>query len=436
MGLVDTKLVGHLGAHALAGVGFGLTLVYLAQSFVSGLMRGVKVHTAHAVGEAKRVHATGNDAAAEHATFAQAGVVLGFCAGLLILWAGRDVTWVLQALDVDVAIRPSARAFVAAITLGAPSACVQFAMVQYRQGLGDSRLPSRIMLAGNLLNLVLAFALVRGAGPLPAMGVRGAGYATAIVLTVNALLLCAFGLPRRLPPRGRRSGAWRAAVTKIARVGAPTGLQFALELGAFVVMTAIMGHMGSEQLAAHHIALMVLRSSFLPGVAVGEATSVLVGQALGHGRPAEARATVRAALALAISFMLACGAVFLVGGGSILGAFSDDPSVLPLAQRLLWLAAVFQVSDAVNIVMRGALRGAKDAATPAKIGIAVVWLTVPPAAYVLGYRLGLGVLGGWIGFLIESTAGAVLLGLRWRARFELPRGATTLPKQSPSILST
>jgi MATE family multidrug resistance protein len=93
------------------------------------------------------------------------------------------------------------------------------------------------------------------------------------------------------------------------------------------------------------------------------------------------------------------------------------------------VAAVFQVLDAVNIVLRGALRGAKDVRVAAVIGVAVVWTCVPLAAWGLGERLGLGALGGWLGFLGETTLGSAALSWRWR------RAPFRRPEPAPSPLA-
>ncbi len=131
----------------------------------------------------------------------------------------------------------------------------------------------------------------------------------------------------------------------------------------------------------------MIRTSFLPGMAFGEAASVLVGQALGRRSVAQADRTTRAALLLATGFMSACGVVFAIGGGLIARAFTSDEAVAHVARNLLWIAAGFQVLDAANLVLRGALRGAKDVRVPMALGIGIVWTCIPPAALVLGALL-------------------------------------------------
>jgi MATE family multidrug resistance protein len=206
------------------------------------------------------------------------------------------------------------------------------------------------------------------------------------------------------------------AARGVAELGVPLGLQFFAETLAFATFTAVLGSIGEDEIAAHQIALNVIRVSFLPGVAVAEAASVLVGQALGARSLRQADATVKSALGLAVGFMALCGAAFALFGGAVAELFSRDPAVTAITRRLLLVAALFQVLDAVNIVLRGSLRGAKDVRVVAFRGIAIIWTCVPTSAYLLGKHMGLGALGGWLGFIGETTLSAALFWLRWKNR--------------------
>jgi MATE family multidrug resistance protein len=143
--------------------------------------------------------------------------------------------------------------------------------------------------------------------------------------------------------------------------------------------------------------------------------SVLVGQALGRRSLSDADRATAAALAVAVAFMAVCGIVFGAAGGSIARAFTDDPAVAKIARTLLNIAAAFQVLDAISIVLRGALRGAKDVRVPAFIGVTVIWTCVPTAAIFLGRLAGWGSAGGWLGFIAETALGAILFAWRWRS---------------------
>jgi len=409
MGLVDTKLVGGLGAAALGGVGVAMTVAFLGYMVVFGIMRGVKVCVAHAVG---RGHAH------RGVRYAQAGVVLGLLAGAVFGICTRDVGPLFRVIGIDPALVPYARSFLAAYTFGAPGSAVVSALVQHRQALSDSRTPMVVGLGGNVVNALLGWSLIYGHAGLPALGVRGGAYATATSEWLEAIVLLAL-----LVRDTRRAGTWAraraelpfaSALREVTALGLPTGIQFGSEMLAFATFTALLGSMGADQIAAHQIALATIRVSFLPGAAVGEAASVLVGQALGRRSLAQADRATRAALVVAVAFMAFWGVVFGVAGGAIARLFTDDPPVAHVARTLLWIAAAFQVLDATNMVLRSALRGAKDVRVPAFIGIAVVWTCVPTAAFVLGRLMGWGSAGGWLGFIAETAVGTLLFARRWR----------------------
>lgn len=407
IGLVDTKLVGGLGASALGGVGIATTIMFLFYSLVFGLMRGVKVRTAHAIGEGR-----GDDGFA----YAKAGMLIGGALGVVVLLVCRNVEPALAFLGTDASIVPFAREFAAAVTLGAPATCALAALIQHRQAIGDSRTPMIVGITGNIFNATFAYGLIYGRFGLPALGVRGGGYATATTEMLELAVMVALLLrdERRAQARSvRASMSMRKAIADVAELGVPTGLQFGAEMLAFSTFTALLSGIGKEEIASHQIALNVIRVSFLPGVAVAEASSVLVGRALGQRRLGEADAVAKRALLIAVGFMAICGVAFAFFGGFIAEFFSSDPQVAAISRRLLFVAAFFQVLDAVNIVLRGSLRGAKDVRAVALIGIAVVWTCVPTSAYLFGKLAGLGALGGWLGFIAETTFSAALFWRRW-----------------------
>ncbi len=416
LGLVDTKLVGGLGSAAVAGVGMGWTLLFLVQALVFGLMRGVKVRTAYATGQGRHEDAI---------RYGEAGVILGALIGVAVWIVAQDLTTILVWLRVDPATIPYADAFVKARAWGAIGTSAGAALIQYRQGLGDSRTPMIVGLGGNLVNAALAYALIYGKFGFPALGVRGAGYGTAITEVLELAVLVAL-LFRGRP---RPALSLRHALSEVLSLGVPTGLHFALEAAAFTLFTTVLGSMGAAELAAHHIALMTIRVSFLPGAAVAEAASVLVARALARRDLEEADGVTRSSLLLGIGFMSLCGVLFAVFGGAIGRAFASEPEVVSITRNLLLIAAVFQTLDAVNMILRGALRGAKDVRWVAVVGTAIMWICLPGSALVLGRHAGLGAVGGWIGFVFETTTASALLWLRWSRgawRAEIggpPRGA-------------
>src|SRR5262249_5185119 len=144
-------------------------LMFLCYSLSFGGMRGVKVRVAHAIGEGNAHHGF---------AYAKAGLVMALAFGVLVLLLCRDVGPLLLLLGADREIVPYASEFLAAVTLGAPATCALSALIQHRQGTGDSRTPMVVGILGNTFNALFAWMLIYGHAGMPALGVRGAGYAT------------------------------------------------------------------------------------------------------------------------------------------------------------------------------------------------------------------------------------------------------------------
>lgn len=409
MTLVSTLFVGRLGANALAGVGLGGVAAFGLIVFGFGLLRSVKVVVSQATGAGRR---------GDIPVYLAAGVALALALGLLGIGAGRGLAAFLPRLSASAEAGHLAAEYLWWRNLGAPFVLVAVALREARYGLGDSRSPLVSALGANLTNIALdaLFILVLG------LGVRGAGAATALSHVVEAALLVS---------ASRRPGfAWARVrlrhVGTLLRLGVPLGLQFLLEIGAFAVLVVVLAGIGAVDLAAHQIALQLTHISFLPALAVGEAASVMVGQAVGAGQDGLVPRVARRALLVATAYTGACALVFVGFAQLLAGAFTTDLAVRAVTVRLLWVAAAFQIFDGANAIARCVLRGTGDVRYPAVIAVVIAWVSTPPLAWLLGVRLGWGALGGWLGLCAEIVVGSSLLWWRlergsWRRAAEASR---------------
>lgn len=409
MTLVSTLFVGRLGANALAGVGLGGIAAFGLIVFGFGLLRSVKVVVSQATGAGRR---------GDIPVYLAAGVALALALGLLGIGAGRGLAAFLPRLSASAEAGHLAAEYLWWRNLGAPFVLVAVALREARYGLGDSRSPLVSALGANLTNIALdaLFILVLG------LGVRGAGAATALSHVVEAALLVS---------ASRRPGfAWARVrlrhVGTLLRLGVPLGLQFLLEIGAFAVLVVVLAGIGAVDLAAHQIALQLTHISFLPALAVGEAASVMVGQAVGAGQDGLVPRVARRALLVATAYTGACALVFVGFAQLLAGAFTTDLAVRAVTVRLLWVAAAFQIFDGANAIARCVLRGTGDVRYPAVIAVVIAWVSTPPLAWLLGVRLGWGALGGWLGLCAEIVVGSSLLWWRlergsWRKAAQASR---------------
>lgn len=407
MTLVDTLLVSRLGAAELAGVGLGGTAAFVLLCFSFGLLRGAKTLVAQAVGAGQ---------SGEVAAHRGAAVAAALAIGALTLLCGQVVSGLLPMLSASPAAGRAAAEYLAVRSLGAPLALLYVALREVRYGGGDAKRPMVATVAANAVNIGLAYVFVFVLG----RGVAGAALATVIAHGVEAgVLVVAERGALGLFAFGRRH------LGELFRVGLPTGLQFTLEIGAFAMLAALLARMPEREMAAHQIALQVIHFSFLPAFAVGEAASVLAGQAVGAARDGLVRVVARAAGLVAAAYTLACTLVLALAAPLVVAGFSGDPSLVAVAVRLLHVAAVFQVADGLNVVARGTLRGVGDVRLPAVVGVVTSWVFTPPLTWLLGYRMGLGALGGWLGLCAEILVAAAILWWRLERQGWLPAAAAS-----------
>ena len=394
MTLVDTFFVGRLGASALAGVGLGGTLAFTLLCFGIGLLRAVKVLVAQALG-AGRSHEQAR-------SYLGAGIVLGLAFGSLAFVLAVGSTFILADLT-EGRSGALASAYLIIRMSVSPLVLAFYALQEHRQGIGDARSPMIAAVLANVANIGLDYLCIVELG----WGVEGAAWASAAAHLVSLLYLL---LWQRSEGFGLR-GLERARIVEVFRLGLPIGAEFILEMGAFLVLALVIAGMGEIEMAAHQVALQVLHFGFLPGVAISEATSILVGQVVGASRIDLVRRVSFLGLGVGLSYAMIFTFVLVFGAWEIAATFSVDPLVIQGAVVLLWLGGGFQLLDAANMVARGVLRGAGDVRYIALVGITSSWLTMPPLALLLGVHLRMGALGGWLGLALAIGVGALLF---WR----------------------
>lgn len=395
MTLTSTAFVAHLGADELAGVGLAGVVGFALVCFGIGLLRGAKTLVSQAVGAGRR------DRIPE---LVAAAIVLAVVLGAVALVTGQLIAPWLGALSASPRAGHFAAQYLAIRSLGAPLVLLYAALREARYGQGDTRAPMRASLAGNAVNITLDAVLILGLG----WGVQGAAIA-AICGNLTELALLAF--PTRSQLRGLR---WRrAAVRDVWAQGVPNGLQFVMEVGAFLILTVMVARMSAIDGAAHQMVLHLVNVSFLPAHALAEAAAVLVGQAVGANQDGLVPRVARRTLLIGASYAVFCVGCYAVLGGLIANAMaSGDAALAERATMLIHVSLAFLVADSANVIARGVLRGASDVRYAAIVGISTSWLTTPPLAWALGVACGLGVVGGWMGLAVEIIVGASLFWLR------------------------
>jgi MATE family multidrug resistance protein len=407
MGVVDTIMVGHISALALASVALGHLYFFGVGVFGMGTLMVLDPVVAQAVGARDRpAISRGIQRGAALAT------LLSVPAVAVLLVARPALALAHQQAEVV----PLAAAYTLRL---APGVLPFFLFIVLRQSLQALRRTGVVIAAivvANVVNAGFNWILIFGHGPVPPLGVLGSAWATTISrwILLAVLLGLAWGTigehlterhPEvlRLPPLGR-----------MLRLGLPIGFQYILEFGAFALVALMMGWLGTRQMAGHQVAINLASLSFMVPLGVGDAASVLVGHAIGGADPDGARGAARAALFSGAGFMGCTALLFLTVPGTLAAVYTDDPTVFAVATALIPLAGVFQVFDGLQVVAGGVLRGLGETRVAMLVNLFGYWALGLPVSYLLGIRAGLGPVGLWWGLVVGLAVVAIVLLVRVR----------------------
>ncbi|MES1243742.1 MAG: MATE family efflux transporter [Acidobacteriota bacterium] len=410
LGVVDTIMLGHLSAEALAAGALGHSTNIVLLLFGLGTLAALDPLVSQAYG------AREPEAVAAHL---QRGMILALALALpigLLLW---DIAPLLRALGQPEAVIGDAAAYARGIVWGIPAYFLFTVVRQTLQAMSVVRPAAWAIVAGNVFNVLGDWALIFGHLGFPALGAAGSAYATS---TGRWLMLAwlVFASRRQLAPywRGFTAEAARlASYLRLLRIGVPIGLHQSIEILLFASAGLLMGRMGVAQLAGHQITLNLASLSFMVPLGISGAATTRVGNAIGRGDMTGARRAAVACLLLGGTVMVLFALLFAIFPGALAGLYTRDAATLAMAALLLPVAAMFQVFDGLQVVSVGVLRGAADTAVPAVLAFLGFWAIGLPAGWFLGFRLGHGPAGIWWGLTFGLAAVASLLLLRIAARF-------------------
>ena len=403
MGLVDLWMVGGLGAAALGGVSLADGIFFTLAVLALGTIQAVEpqVSQAHGAGDPARGRAAWR-------TGRSLALVLAVPMLLFALVAHQ----LLSRIGLTPEVEQTTRLYLESRSLGVVFMLLFAADRAFLHGLGLTRPAMLAMLLANVLNLWLDWGLIYGRMGLPMLGAAGAGWATTGCTLLSWLVVRSFAV--RVEGAAGAVALAPGSLRRTLRLGIPIGLSHASEVGAFALAGLFMSWLGTIPLAAHQVAIKMASTSFMLAVAIGTATAIRVGNAIGAGRPGDAARSGRVGLVMGVIVMGAAGLGFVFGGRTIAGAFvPDDPAVIELGAALLVVAAAFQISDGSQAILAGALRGAGDTAFPFWANLAAYYLVALPLAWTLVFMLGAGPVAVWWALAVGLTGSAGLLLVRF-----------------------
>ena len=424
MGLVDTLMVGPLGPAAIGAVGLG-SIVFLAIGiFGMGLLLGLDTLVAQSFG-------AGRLDQCQH--WLRQGVYLALISAVPLSLLSFGVAASLPLWGLNAGVLALASPYLSVVTLSAAPLLLYAAFRRYLQAVNLVRPITFALLSANLVNVGVNWVLIYGKLGCPALGATGAAWATVASRAYMAAVLFVAVREAHRGRSGTESVARRvdwASLRRLVGLGGPAGLQILLEVGVFAAATVLAGRLAPAALAAHQIAMNLWAFVFMVPLGLNAAGAVRVGQAIGRRDREGVWRSGWTALALGAAFTASSAVVFLAAAHPLIGAFSQDATVLAIGPSLLAIAGVCLVFDGTQGIATGILRGLGETRVPMIANFAGHWLVGLPLGYAACFWWGWGVQGLWLGLAAGLIGVGTVLLATWhrRARTALPG----VPHAAPS----
>jgi putative MATE family efflux protein len=406
--LVDTAMVGFLGNAALAAVGLGGFVVFMCQALVLGVSTGVQTLAARKKGEGQI------DRAAK--VLNTALVLVLVVAPILSLILIQFVEPFYPFLSKDSAVIEQGMPYLEIRLAAIVFAGMNFAFRGYWNALDLSRLYMTTLILMHACNIFLNYVFIFGHFGAPALGVAGAGLASAVSLAVGTAIYFYLGFKHAGTSGFMRGLATRQETGSLVRIWGPSGLQQLFFSAGFVVTFWVIGKIGTPELAAANVLINVTLFGMLPGLALGLAGTTLVSQALGRNEPDDAYCWAWDVAKVTVVVMTVLGLPLWLLPDLISSIFIHDSATRELARWPMRLVGMMMAIEALGFVFMHSLLGAGDAKGVMFVSIGVQWLLFLPLAYLVGPVLGFGLLGIWLLLGGSRSLQSAIFVLKWKRR--------------------
>lgn len=413
----DNIMVGQLGTAELAAVSLGNSFVFVAMSLGIGFSTAITPLVAEA-------DSAGNKKAAKHAL--KHGLLLCTCLGISLFGVILLLKPLMYHLDQPAEVVVLAMPYLDIVAFSLVPLIMFQAFKQFSEGMSQTKYAMYATIIANVINIVLNYLLIFGAFGFPKLGIIGAAIGTLISRFIMLLYMW-YLLRIKSKFRDFVTGfnfrkLSREVIRKIINLGSPSALQMFFEVMIFMVAIWLSGVLGKNPQAANQIALNLSSMTFMFGMGLGVAAMIRVGNQMGLNNYHELRRIARSIFLLTLILEIGFAVIFLLGRHWLPTIYLDldDPAnladnteVMVLAAELLLVAAFFQISDGLQVVILGALRGLQDVKIPTIITFIAYWVIGFPICYYLGLHTSLKSTGIWIGLLSGLTASAIMLYIRF-----------------------
>jgi MATE family multidrug resistance protein len=429
MAVVDTAMLGRYGEEAMAGAGIAGGAYFAITVIGLGVMLGLDalVPQALGAGDPRRAH-----------TYYRAGLRLALRLSVPLAVLILAIAWAFPRGGLAPGVAAAAQEFMLLRLPGILPFLLMVAQRSYLQAHGKTFPIVLTMILGNLANAIGNVVLVFGDDGLARLGLPPLGLpplgAAGSALSSTLVSVLGYGY---LQLAIRRLGAVSPAphgedLRLLLRIGLPVGLQLLAEVGVFALAAYLVGNLQGHAAAAHQVAISLASLSFASAIGIGAAGAVRVGRAIGGGDRPAARRAATASFVLGMLAMGSAGLAFALAPAALASIFTDDVAVIAAAAPLIQIAAVFQLSDSLQAVGAGVLRGAGDTRAAFVANVVGHYAVGLPVALILAFPLGYGAPGIWWGLTSGLSAVALFLVVRFYRLIARPVAAIAPPPAPPA----
>ena len=420
----DNLMVGRLGALPLAGVSFAGAVFMLAFLLLLGILIGLTplVGEKYVQGKHKEIAALFQNSLFIYTITGIAASILLFCAIPLLYHLGQPVEVVDTAIPY---YKYLVWSLIPYMMFGA--------FKQFLEGIGNTKVNMIIITVSNIINIFLNWVFIYGNLGFEAMGAAGAGFATLISRISMPILASAYFIYKQQVRQYLKYFKWKLFsiknITKIFSVGIPISLQMFVEGLAYSFTGIMMGWIGTVEIAGNQIALTMSSMAFMIVIGISSATTIKISHEFGRKNKHGLKRTSTASYHLTILWNLFTALFFIIFRHEIAKIFSHDAEVIRVASYLLIFVGISQISDGLQVLTVGILRGIQDVKQIMIIAIISYIFVNIPVGYIMAFELGLGAAGLWLGFIFGLSVAAILLYVRLRKKIFTDRILNT-KKQS------
>jgi len=408
VGLIDDIMVGRLGPVELAATSLGNSLVFIALSIGLGFSFAITPLIAESDGE--------KDKEKGRSIF-QHGLIITTILGVVMFVLLLFIKPILYHLNQPEEVVILAIPYYEIIALSMIPLMIFQGFKQFTDGLSETKYAMWATILTNVVNVLLNFALIYGFWIFPRLELVGAALGTLISRIIMVFFIY-YVLKKRekfqiYMRKLKLAEVKNVIFKKIMVLGFPTALQMLFEVGLFAASVLLAGTYGALSQAANQIALKLASTTFMIAVGLGVAATIRVGNQKGLKNYINLRRIAISNFFLIFIIMFCFSIGFMVFKDMLPYLFTENIEVIHIASSLLIIAGLFQISDGLQVVILGGLRGLQDVNIPSLLTFIAYWIIGFPICYYLGTTEKMGSFGIWIGLLSALTSSAIMLYFRF-----------------------